>query len=82
MKTKSKAFDQAVAEGLSYFWARMHVGHVIAFVGQTWEDGGFTTNDDTEPTSDPNGNTVAKFTCEVLDPSDADHVKQVEEWYG
>lgn len=80
--TKSEAFVRAEAEGLSFFWASMHVGHTAQFVGQSWEDGGFRTNDAGEPTKDSRGNTVAKFAAEKLDPENAQHVAQVEEWYG
>jgi len=75
------AFEQAQAEGLSFFWAHMHVGHTCQFVGNSWEDGGFTTDDDGSPAHDTLGNTVAKFSVEGLDSSNAQHVEQVKEWW-
>ena len=45
MKTKKpnkrKRWKRAVAEGLQYHRAYMHVGHWMAFVGRNWEDSGF-----------------------------------------
>jgi len=80
--TKNQAVEAATAEGLAYFWANMHTGHAIAFVGQSWEDGGFRVNGDGEPTKDARGNTVATFTSDEIDPTNAAHVAQCEEWYG
>lgn len=80
--TKSESWEAATAEGLSYFWAHMHVGHSIAFVAQSWEDGGFHINDEGNPTRDTRGNTVANYSVAQLDSSNRDHVAQVEEWYG
>lgn len=77
----SEAFERAVAEGLSYFWAHMNAGHTVSFVGSSWEDGGFFTRD-TEPVRDSKRNTVANFRCEVLDPDNQAHVAQCEEWFG
>lgn len=77
-----ESWEAAAAEGLSYFWAQMHVGHPVAFVGQEWSDGGFNVDDNGEPKTDVNGNTVASFSAETLDASNPAHVKQVEEWYG
>lgn len=82
MKTINQAWEAATAEGLAYFWATMHVGHKIAFVGHSWEEGGFVTNENGVPMRDSRGNTVAAFAVEQLDASNSDHVEQVQEWYG
>lgn len=79
--TQSKAWQAAENEGLVYFWARMHVGHEVSFVGHDWQDGGFHCNDQELPVRDINGNTVAKFSSESLDETNSSHVAQVEEWY-
>jgi len=81
-KTKNQAVEAATAEGLAYFWANMHTGHTISFIGQSWEDAGFRVNDDGEPTKDARGNTVASSTAEKIDAANAAHVAQCEEWYG
>jgi hypothetical protein len=79
---KSQAWDAATAEGLAFFWAHMHVGHTVQFVGQSWEDGGFHTDAESNPTRDSRGNTVAKFTVEPLDAANESHRSQVQEWFG
>ncbi len=78
----SEAFKAAKREGLSFFWASLHVGGSTQFVGQCWADGGYRTNADGDPISDSNGNTVATFTVEPLDKNNRQHVAQVAEWYG
>ncbi len=78
----SKAIEAAKAEGLSFFWASMHVGGSTQFVGQSWEDGGFRVDADGNPAKDSRGNTVASCRAEAIDPENAQHVAQVEEWYG
>lgn len=79
----AKAWEQAVAEGLRYFWAHLYTGETVKFVGQTWEDGGFTADpDETDrPLYDGRGNTVRSFSIENLNPDDAAHVAQVAEWW-
>lgn len=79
--TETTAFDSAKSEGLSFFWAHMHAGHTVKFVGHSWEDGGFNVNAEWEPRSDSRGNTVAKFKVEDLDAKNKEHVNQCEEWY-
>lgn len=76
-----KAFAVAKSEGLSFFKARMHVGHSVKFVAQSWEDGGFHVNDEGEPRRDPQGNTVATFSVEELDQANSEHVSQCEKWF-
>jgi hypothetical protein len=78
----SDSLQAATVEGMSFFWAHMHVGHSTQFVGQCWEDGGFGTDDEGNPVRDCNGNSVAKFSVEDLDAANAQHVNQVNEWYG
>lgn len=79
---QNKAFTAAKNEGLSFFWANMHVGGAVQFVGNSWEDGGFSVNDAGEPVSDVRGNTVASHSVETLDAGNKQHVSQCEEWYG
>lgn len=81
MMTVSKAFEQAKIEGLSFFWVNRHVGGTSRFVGQSWEEGGFTVDEEGNPVRDSHGNTIAKFTVETLDESNPQHFAQVEEWY-
>lgn len=78
---QSESFQAAVNEGLSYFWASRHVGGSIEFVGSSWEDGGFSVDDEGNPVSDVRGNTVAKFLVEELDSACAAHVAQCDEWF-
>jgi hypothetical protein len=80
--TRNESWEAAIAEGLAYFHAHMHVGHSVSFVAQTWEDGGFTVDDEGNPRRDVKGNTVAQYAVERLDASSPTHVAQVEEWYG
>jgi hypothetical protein len=77
-----ESWEAAKSEGLAYFWANMHLGNSIAFVAQSWEDGGFAVDKDGNPTRDVRGNTVANHKVEQLDSTNAAHVAQVEEWYG
>ncbi len=79
---KSESWKAAEQEGLCFFWAFMHVGRTIQFVGQSWEDGGFTTDDEGDPVSDVRGNTVASSSVEKLDSANNQHVEQVAEWWG
>ena len=75
------AIREAKAEGLKFFWARMHVGHTIRFIGSSWEDGGFSANENGEPERDAKGNTVAQFRVEELDEGNDEHADQASEWY-
>lgn len=77
----NEAVAAAIAEGVGFHWAWLHVGGSTQFVGHGWEDGGFRVNDEGVPTHDIRGNTVAKFTAEPIDPSNPQHVAQCEEWY-
>jgi len=77
-----KAWKAANAEGLKFYRAHMHVGHTVQFVGDSWEYGGFSVDDDGNPGSDVKGNSVAKFEVEELDDANADHRIKVDEWYG
>lgn len=57
------------------FWASLHVGGSVGeWVGESWEDAGFDTDDDGNPTHDVRKNTVAKFSVVDFDPANADHV--------
>lgn len=78
----TEAWKEAQKEGLTYFRAQMHVGHVISFVGRSWEDGGFFTDESGDPLRDFKGNSVASFKTEALDSTNDAHVHQVSEWYG
>lgn len=80
--SQTESWQAAEREGLSFFWVWRHVGGSSQFVGQSWEDGGFHTNDDGDPVTDGRGNTIAKFTVEQLDHANPQHVAQVEEWWG
>lgn len=81
-KTQEAKMAEAREEGMVFFWAKMHVGGVVKFVGQSWEDGGFCVDEEGEPTRDSRGNTVASSKVEQLDPANAEHVAQCEEWWG
>lgn len=81
-KREQKAFDAATAEGLAYFWARTHVNpNTVAFVGPNWEDGGYYVDGVGNPTRDNNGNNVAAYGREELDPSNEWHIDQICLWY-
>ena len=86
MTTATKAQEAKMAEareeGLAYFSATLHVGGRISFVGNSWEDGGFSINDEGSPVRDSRGNTVATSRVEELDPSNTSHVALCEEWWG
>lgn len=86
MKSISKALEAKIAEareeGLAFFWASLHVGGAVQFVGYSWEDGGVSVGEDGSPAIDSRGNTVAGFRVEELDPSNSVHVAQCEEWWG
>lgn len=84
MKTaiKNESFEAAKKEGLSFFWASMHVGDSVQFVGQSWEEGGFSVDSEGNPVSDVKGNAVAKHSVETLSDANKQHVSQCEEWYG
>ena len=81
-KAQEAKMAEAREEGFSFFWARTHTGNTSQFVGQTWEDGGFRVNDDGEPVKDSRGNSVASSKVEELDPTNAAHLAQCEEWWG
>lgn len=62
----------------SIFWAHTHVGHDTGeFFADfdSWEEAGFSEDDNGNPVTDCRGNTVAKFSREDFDPSNSDHVK-------
>ena len=80
--TKNEAFEAAKAEGLCFFWASLHVGHSVQFVGRSWEDGGFSVDDEGNPVRNAKGNKVARFRVETLDDQCDAHVYQANEWYG
>lgn len=42
----------------------------IRFIGNCWEDGGFSANESGEPLCDVRGNTVAGFSVRDLTPAD------------
>ena len=79
---KSESWKAAIEYGCRFFWAHTHVGNSIQFVGQSWEDGGFYTDEDGDPTRDWHGNTVAGFSVDDLDARCESHVEEVTEWYG
>lgn len=81
MTTTCESWQAAEREGLRFFWAWRHVGGTRQFVGQSWEDGGFHVDDEGNPTCDSRGNSLAKHTVEELDPTNEQHVAQVNEWY-
>jgi hypothetical protein len=82
MGDADQAWDQAVSEGLSYYWASRHVGGTIDFVGCDWSDGAITDDGDGEPICDYNGNTIASHSVEKLDRYNARHRDLVAEWWG
>lgn len=81
MNATTESIEAAINEGLVYFWASLHVGGTTAFLGHSWEDGGFSTDEAGNPVSDVRGNAVAKHSTEQINPANAAHVRQAEEWY-
>lgn len=80
--TPNEAVTAAIAEGLSFYRASLHVGPELQqFVSQSWEDAGFYTDRDGNPVRDVQGNTVANFQVEAIDPSNPSHVAQCEQWF-
>lgn len=55
---------------MTKFWAHMHVGHSVSFLGDSWGDGGFSTDSDGNPTRDGNRNTVANYSVTEADATD------------
>jgi len=58
-------------------WASTHIGGTYGsgeFVSESWEDAGFTVDSDGNPTHDPRGNTIAKYTSQEFDPDTDLHV--------
>jgi hypothetical protein len=82
MERETTAWKEATREGMRFFWAHMHAGHTVQFVGAEWEEGGFHVNAEGNPVSDVKGNTVAKYSVEDLDEENNEHRFQVEEWWG
>lgn len=78
----SDAWRDATTAGLEFFWAHMHYGGNIRFVGHSWKDGGFYCDDTGRPIRDHKGNTVATFTVEPLDPNNPEHTEAVDVWWG
>lgn len=70
------AFARAMEEGLSFFTSNTHTNpDYVSFVGQSWEDGGFTVDENGNPKG------AASFKVEQLDATNEQHVNQVHEWY-
>lgn len=81
ISSTNEAVNAAIAEGVGFHWASLHIGGSTQFVGHGWVDGGFYVDANGRPTHDARGNTVAKFTAEPIDPRNPQHVAQCEEWY-
>jgi hypothetical protein len=76
------AWMKAVADsGLAYRWAHLSNGDRVDFVGRRWEDGGFLTDADGNPTTCGN-EAVLLFDVEPLDPKSAIHRHCLAEWLG
>lgn len=80
--TTNTPIDAAIAEGMKFFWAAMHCGHTVTFIGHMWDEGGFGIDSSGNPITDFYGNTVAKFAVEDLDRGNPKHVAQAAEWWG
>jgi hypothetical protein len=61
---------------MNRYWAHMHVGHSIEFVGDSWEEGGFRVDDAGNPVRDPRGNTVAGWDTREVSAEDASLLAQ------
>ena len=79
MKTNEE-IQAAIDEGLAVFTAHFHVGGSTVFLGQTWEDGGFSVDDNGNPKCDHKGNAVSLWSTRSIDPTADDAI--CREWYG